>query len=352
MGAAGVNYQVSPELFSPRLAPSGGGGCGHGGTAIYSGAPHPTHQPPLMKPLIRWITPWGPAEVETDRAFFSTEAPEEDAAALVCQWEPTDDLLTFSGPSAWYSCEPRTNPRIGVLSHPTHRRFAELLRPEQMLHHAHPDARYRVPHVTHDSSRTASHGGPREPKAVAVVSNFGGPIHNRGPGILLRNAFITAPGVALFGRRDKWRWYRPTRLSWWSTPPSYAGEVDEYLAKHSLSEEGLSSKIALLTRFDVAICLENTVEPWYFSEKFVDAVRAGCIPVYQAHATVRDGVLRGAVWVDPSDFDLDVSRTLSHALTLDRAEVAEKNRAWLESEAVRATRWDRVWNRIAEAVLQ
>jgi hypothetical protein len=305
-----------------------------------------------MKPLIRWITPWGPAELETERALFSTEAPEEDAAALVCEWEPTDDLLTFSGPSAWYSCEPRTNPRIGILAHPTHRRFNESLHPEQKLHHAHPDARYRVPHVTHDSSHTPAYEGPREPKPVAVVSNFGGRIGNRGPGIRLRNAFIVARGVALFGCRDKWRWYRPSNLSWRSTPSSYEGEVDEYTRKHSMSEEGLSPKIALLTRFDVAISLENTIEPWYFSEKFVDAVRAGCIPVYQAHPTVRDGVLRGAVWVDPSDFDLDVSRTLSHALTLDRTEVDEQNREWFASEAARATRRDRVWDRIAEAVLR
>ena len=78
-------------------------------------------------------------------------------------------------------------------------------------------------------------------------------------------------------------------------------------------------KVGLFSRYHAAICLENTLEPYYFTEKFVDGVRAGCVPVYRAHPTVRDGVLRGARWVDPTDFGLSAKRTLEFALSLDRA---------------------------------
>jgi hypothetical protein len=37
--------------------------------------------------------------------------------------------------------------------------------------------------------------------------------------------------------------------------------------------------------------------------QFVDAVMAGCVPIYHAHETVRDTVLVGARWVDPAEFD-------------------------------------------------
>jgi hypothetical protein len=72
--------------------------------------------------------------------------------------------------------------------------------------------------------------------------------------------------------------------------------------------------------------------------------------VYRAHPTVRDSVLAGACWVDPQDHGLDVRRTLDAALSTDRETVAERNFAWLESEAVRRTGERAVWTRIAEAL--
>jgi hypothetical protein len=286
------------------------------------------------------VRPFGPLEIDTEGAHFSTEIAASDADALLSEWGPHEELMTFHGPSAWYTAEPRTNPKIGVLAHADQRSFLTRLQGEQLLHHAHEDVRFRVPHMTHDTAEITGFSGPRAPSAASVVSNYGGPIHNRGTDIRLRNAFATAPGVVLFGRRSKWRHYRPR---WWSVPrapATYKGEVDQ---------QG-SAKIDLLARFQSAVCLENTIEPHYFSEKFVDAVRAGCVPIYRAHPTVREGVLRDALYVDPADFELDVGRTLEHALTLDREEIARHNWAWLETEEVRRTSRDRVWAAIAEAL--
>jgi hypothetical protein len=289
---------------------------------------------------VRVIRPFGPFEIDAGGARFSTAIEASDADALLCEWAPHPDLLTFGGPSAWFTAEPRTNPRIGVLAHADQRRFLTLLRPEQLLHHAHDDSRFRVPHMTHATPEPSGYTGPREPVAATVVSNYGGPIRNRGPDILLRNAFATAPGVALFGRRTKWKHYRARGLSWPRLPRGFRGAVEDFT----------SEKVDLLARFHTAICLENTCEPLYFSEKFVDGVRAGCVPVYRAHPTVRDGVLAGARWIDPRDHGLDVRRTLDAALSTDREAVAERNLAWLESETVRRTSERAVWSRMAEAL--
>lgn len=297
-----------------------------------------------MSLQVRLVRPWGDWELSVGRARFSTTLGPDEADALLCEWAPTEELLSFDGPSAWYTCEPRTNPRIGVLSHPDQERFLARLRPEQMLHQAHEDLRYRVPHVTHrvEPVPMTFGDGPRRPRAATIVSNYGGPLSNRGPDIRLRNRFATAAGLDLYGRRSKWRHYRTGRWSLPRLPSSYSGEAE--------GSWGEPRKVEILSRYHTAVCLENTCEPYYFSEKMVDAALGGCVPVYRAHPTVRDGILREACWVDPADFEMDVDATLEHALSLDRVEVDAQNRVWLESEAVLASREDRVFARIADAL--
>ena len=79
------------------------------------------------------------------------------------------------------------------------------------------------------------------------------------------------------------------------------------------------------------MCLENCTEAYYFTEKFVYAVRAGCIPVYHAHATVKTSFLSGARWIDPADFAFSPRRTIDFALNQDQMEFRSINDAWLES---------------------
>lgn len=311
-----------------------------------------------QKPRIRLIRPWGPYEFQTPEAVFSTEIAPQQADALVCEWAPTAELLSFPGPAAWYNCEPWSHARMGIHAHPEQKAFLARINAHQLLHHAHEEARMRVPHVTHRSTRPVPFEGIREMAAVAVVSNAGGPPSNRWPDVELRNAFVTAPGVRLFGRRGKWRWFRPRRMSLPRTPASYAGEVAEAITARGIQEGQVTAadgddggKVTLLARYHAALCLENSCEPWYFTEKFVDAVRAGCVPIYRAHPTVRDGVLRGAVWVDPADFAFDPHATIAYALSLERGQVARRNGSWLQTGTVRETSHEAVWSRIARRVL-
>lgn len=311
------------------------------------------------QPRIRLIRPWGMTRFETPYALFSTELPVDAADAVVCEWMPSEELVSFPGPSAWYNCEPWSHSRMGIHAHPEQDAFLRRIQPHQLLHHAQADPGLRVPHVTHHSDACIGYEGPRHRAVAAVVSNAGGSPGHRWPDVRLRNAFVTSRDTHLYGVRGKWRWYRARRTSWPKTPRSYVGTVDEGLEMLGVpsAPEGAAlppdqAKLQLLARYHAAICLENTCEPWYFTEKFVDAVRAGCVPIYRAHPTVRDGVLQGAAWVDPADFGLEPEATLAAALSLDRTAVAEQNRDWLGSPGVRETSHASVWSRIAKLVLR
>lgn len=277
----------------------------------------------------------GPLELRTGGAVFSTDWTLDEADALLCEWAPTRSLVRFRGPRAWYCGEPIANPAICRGRWQRAWRWAlRTLAPHEVLHFGNPDRRYALPPITHWTDLTATGDGERLPRAAAVVSNAGG-LRGGGPDVDLRNRFVTAPRVDLYGRRGGWRAFPVVgRL-----PASYRGEVPG-------SWLGVE-KVACLARYQVAVCLENTCAAHYFTEKFVDAVRAGCVPVYRAHPTVRDGILRGARWVDPQDFGLDPEATLAHALAQDRRAYAEPNAAWLAGEAVAATRGQAVFARIA-----
>lgn len=129
--------------------------------------------------------------------------------------------------------------------------------------------------------------------------------------------------VELFGFPEAWAQFRHFPKLWIRRPP------DNYMGRASpgVDDEG----IRFLSAYKVAVCLENCTEAYYFTEKFVNAVRAGCVPVYHAHATVKTSFLSGARWVDPADFAFSPRRTIDFALNQDQMEFRSINDAWLES---------------------
>ncbi|MBX9928135.1 MAG: hypothetical protein K2X99_04405 [Gemmatimonadaceae bacterium] len=294
-------------------------------------------------------------------AVFSRSIPTSDADALCCEWEASDELFTFAGPAVWYTAEPRENPRYGVQMFERWRSAVARARPEQLLFPAQPDPHLRVPHVTHrllnGRPRFTTYDGRRTARAVAVITNAGGAAADRWADVVLRNRFATAGGVHLYGPQWAWKDYHSIfgRISW--RPQSYRGELADAYRACGLGDPSPgaitslnTTKYEVCARYHAAICLENFVEPFYFSEKFVDAVLSDCVPIYHAHPTVRDGVLRGASWIDPADHGMSVRRTIAAALAADRIEIAARNRAWLVSPAARETEWTSVWARIAEVL--
>jgi hypothetical protein len=289
----------------------------------------------MPKLQIRVISPWF-GELETEDAFFSVNLPTEKADALLCDWAPSDELITFPRRKAWYCCEPECQFfGLGGGSWP---HIRDKLAPHEFLYHNHPDPQYRVPHVTHFEPLEMNADGTRLHRAIAIVSNHGGNPLMRHRDITYRNDFITHPQVELFGRSG-WKRYRRRWYSRSGKPTNYQGEIP--------GDWPASGKRELMSRYRVAVCLENMNEPHYFTEKFVEAVCAGCVPVYRADPTVRDTVLIGAAWIDPADHGGDPVRTLRAALEAAPRPILEQNASWLRSEALAATSHQAVFEQIA-----
>lgn len=293
-----------------------------------------------FKYLIKLFSPWHTRDLIFDEVCFSPSASLEEADAALWEYLPDEAILKYAGPKAWYSWEPRWH------SHYRSRLVRTVrcsLKESEWLNYAHPKPEYRVPHIT-NCGWTGFHGNTaRFRQAVAIVSNYGGRIWFLRPGLRLRNQFVTHPLVKLYGRRKGWESFRKWGpLSRRASPANYLGELDWKDAW--MSEE----QVEFLSQYKVAVCMENSIEPFYFTEKFVNAARAGCVPVYHAHPSVKHGVLSGAAWIDPAEYGFDPARTIQAALEAPLARIQSANRRWLELESVRATHFDGVWKKLAE----
>ncbi|HQZ64176.1 MAG TPA: glycosyltransferase family 10 [Planctomycetaceae bacterium] len=266
---------------------------------------------------VRLISPWQ-TYTETETAVFSADIPEKKADALLCEWAPHPELLTFPRRKAWYCCEPQCQFRgLGGGTWPG---IKARLGPHEFLWHGHSDEHYRVPHITHFEPLVMNTREDRLDKAIAIVSNHGGSPWRRHPDIAYRNKLITDLRVDLFGRAG-WKKYRANWYSRAAAPDNYRGEIP--------GDWPAGEKRELMSQYKVAVCLENMNEPHYFTEKFVEAVVAGCVPVYRAHPSVRKSVLDGAAWIDIDDFGNNLPAGLTAAFVSDLSQIRHVNNQWL-----------------------
>ena len=287
---------------------------------------------------VRLERPWHDKEVQFDDMILSTRLPLEQADALLCDFVPTANLYRAKVPAAWYCCEPVSTPR-GHRTTPRVLVARIRLPPHRILHHAHTDPRYRVPALASRDDLFFADADRRQARAAAIVS-FAGKPGLRWDALRQRNAMLLAEHVDLYGNERVWSQYKHAPWSRAYKLPNFRGPLP--------GTWGSRQKLALLAQYHATVCMENTSEPYYFTEKFVDAVLAGCVPIYHAHPTVRDTLLAGANWVDPADFDFDPSRTIEHALRQDRDAWSATNRRWLQNEVVRSTTWSAIMRRACE----
>ena len=273
----------------------------------------------MQKKKIRLLSPWS-QHIETDTALFSACISTEEADALLCMWSPAEELFSFPRRKAWYCCEPEC--QFNAIEKGKWPEFRDRLRENEFLFHGHRNPFYRVPHMTHYDDLNIDRTEMRKQKAIAVVSNCGGSPLSVHPDIRFRNAMITDRRVDLYGR-SSWLRYRRHWFSWPAAPANYCGEID--------GDWPGSAKRGLMSRYKVCVCLENMNEPGYFTEKFVEAVRAGCIPVYRARPDVRETFLKGAVWFDPSDPDCLGDRAIQAALDASWQDTVQRNAEWLNT---------------------
>lgn len=277
---------------------------------------------------------------EHPSAECDPKIPPDRCDAMLAWGAPTKEFLSYRGVRAWYLDE--------ALSHSMFRTplFREALRsvPEsEFLHHSNPNPSYRFPCVTHYGEPTVINPRDRRKAVIGAVNNFGGRIWWLWRGARFRNRFILDPRVELFGDCDGWSRFRRWPWSAAGRPANYQGPLGTtwYLQDH----------VGALSQYQVNLCLENSMMPYYFTEKFVNAVRAGCVPIYHAHPTVRQNFLKEARWIDPADFAFDVSETISAALDCNAQEFRETNWQWLRSDQVSATEGYGIWTRIVELIV-
>jgi hypothetical protein len=279
----------------------------------------------------------GPPEGDFGDIAFLPFAPGARGDGYLAYHAPTPQLLEFDGPRAWFSTEPITHRTFRSKAYLRYERHREQF---SFLHHS-PRADAFVPMLTHYSLQPQfREANARTDAVVAVVSNHGGRYWRLKPGESLRNRFLLSNEVHLFGSDAAWAAFRRWPWSPAAVPANYRGNwTSSYLE---------AAHIAQLSTYRVSLCLENSVTSYYFSEKLINAARAGCIPIYQAHPSVRAAYLEGAVFVDPANYNLDPVATVKAALAMDREEVAARNFRWLESQAVQSTGHRAIWTKIAE----
>jgi hypothetical protein len=281
-------------------------------------------------------SPWS-GRIETEQAVFSPDIPLEKADALLCEWAPTPELFSFPRRKAWYCCEPAC--QFNALGNGTWQKLKSRLGPHEFLWHGHPDPRYRVPHITHVGPLTMNRNLDRKQRAVAIVSNHGGNPLRTHPDIRYRNRLITEPTVDLYGRSG-WKQYKRHWFSWPTAPANYRGELP--------GDWDDEKKRQLMSEYKVCVCLENMNELGYFTEKFVEAVQAGCIPVYRATSDLLTTVLRGAIWLDTADSVCGKAKAIEHALKRDIEFVMDCNQKWIEENTeLQKTSGTAVFERIA-----
>lgn len=293
-----------------------------------------------MTSKIRLISPWH-TEINAGDFQFSTSFAPEETGALLCEWSPHQELLSFQRRKAWYCCEATSR---GLPQTPEWQAFRKSLKPSEFLYHAHPDLRYRVPHITHVTTHLVNCSDQRLDRAVAIISNAGGSPWTRGRDLSLRARFATHPDVDLYGQNEAWSNFRRTSFSRPRLPGNYKGEIEGRW--HD------AARFKCMSQYKAAICFENTREAYYFTEKFACAVQSGCIPIYHAHKTLKEGILKKAAWVDPATFDYDVDATIHFALNENMEKYWTINEEWFKSEPVRATSLTVVFETIGQILHQ
>ncbi len=294
-----------------------------------------------MSLQIRWIG--GTGERWIGGVRVSPDVPFESADALLSSYRPDPELLFFGRTRAWHCTEAFTNRQWGGRKW-SWRRVARRLAPEETLGHGAAREESWLPPLTHWWSLSVLSDGPRARRAVGIASNWGWNQLRRTPEIVARNRFLMSSLTDLYGRKRHWDRYREHLWSRRGPPSNYLGEP--------AGDASSQSKRNTMARYKVAIALENTVEPFYFTEKFIAAVEAGCIPVYHAHPTVAKRYLKEARWVDPADFDWDVDETLQFALDQRRDHYVEPNRSWLQGGILDETSYGAVEARCVQELIR
>src|SRR5439155_1344118 len=163
--------------------------------------------------------------------LYSPRVALEEADALLVLYDPSDELLRFTGPKLWFTIEPSWHSHFH--SHPVGKRLVQELNATERAFYGHPDARYRVPHPTYRGTLSRPRVASVRRAVVATVNNFGGRFWFLKSHIWTRNRMILDRRVELFGFPEAWAQFRHfpklwIRIKWNSAPLTTHGLSPEF----------------------------------------------------------------------------------------------------------------------------
>lgn len=282
--------------------------------------------------------------IKTDSCVFDPDIDEHHADAVIIYYDAFPDTIRFPKKTYWWKTEPKWH---SMYRNKAAKHIQKILPAENILSYNELSIEQRIPHQTHIRKDLQVIKNNREKKVGAVVSNFGDAMWLLRPSFLLRNFLITRKGVSLYGRFDSWNRY-PHRLlpkKFQKPPDNYCGEIGGWVYDDI-------STIERFARFHALICLENSFEPFYFTEKLVFAVAAGCLPIYLPHPTVAQEYLNDCFFINPIKYMFRSKYIFEAALNTPIEEVWEQNDKWLKRHLERkdGTREDQLWDRVSRLI--
>lgn len=81
--------------------------------------------------------------------------------------------------------------------------------------------------------------------------------------------------------------------------------------------EGTEAYLDFLGQFKFVLCFENTQQPWYMTEKIMNAYMAGCVPIYWGCPQARDILNPGAFLCLQDDGEAAMDDLVSRVRALD-----------------------------------
>jgi len=94
-------------------------------------------------------------------------------------------------------------------------------------------------------------------------------------------------------------------------------------------------KRSVLSRYRFALCLENTSWPGYLTEKLIDAIAAGCVPLYLGAPDIHQIIPRGALVDLTGKSEREIEDLILGMDASQAGPILEAGRVYLESEAGR-----------------
>jgi hypothetical protein len=107
----------------------------------------------------------------------------------------------------------------------------------------------------------------------------------------------------------------------------------KHLEAVTLNDKGpIDSKLTILNQYQFAICFENTSLPGYVTEKIIDCIVAGIIPIYMGAPDIQDYVPRGC-YIDAGEFSKleDLDQFLKKITGEQAARIIEAGEKFLNS---------------------